>query len=257
MIAVYSVVIAVVSILYYFYILPPDGLEPNLWKEPCKLNKLEKNTILKNTITFYENSADVFIPAPESFAFDENTGSFTFSYHIKNIQIMPNIILGNAFATLADGRVAQFLQNGSYVGIVLFTGGYVLYSNSNKIIDSSYNGISGNEDLMKYCQVEAKAKRLAWNVTAEKLCGRPLGSRIIADRKNAHPILYILDAYHGLFEIDLKSNVVKHHFDSNTEFWNFADGKLGYSNKTRYATQRRTASITITYDYVKTDTTLL
>ena len=75
MMFLYSVVIAIISFLYYLYILPSGGLDPTLWKEPCKLDKLDKNTILKNTIRLYENSPEVFIPAPESFAFYENTGN--------------------------------------------------------------------------------------------------------------------------------------------------------------------------------------
>ena len=136
---------------------------------------------------------------------------------------------------MADGRVAQFLQNGSYVNVVLFTGGYVRYSsNHENDVESSYNGISGNEDLMNYCQKEAKAKRLAWNVTAERLCGRPLGTRMISDsRGKKNSVLYILDAYHGLFEIDLKSKSVTHHFNSNTAISNLADDSQGYKNETR------------------------
>lgn len=55
---------------------------------------------------------------------------------------------------------------------------------------------------------------MAWNCTAESTCGRPLGLRIL--EIYGHSILYILDAYYGMFEYNISSASVTHLFDSTT-----------------------------------------
>jgi hypothetical protein len=52
------------------------------------------------------------------------------------------------------------------------------------------------------------------------MCGRPLGSRI---RKNAdgENVLYVLDAYHGLFTVNLKTLKVAHIFSEKTPIQSF------------------------------------
>ena len=74
----FSLLVAIFSIGYYFYITPNGGLEPTLWKTPCKLHNLDKNDILHKTKILYhdKNAADYkFLPAPESFAFDDKSGT--------------------------------------------------------------------------------------------------------------------------------------------------------------------------------------
>ena len=78
-----------------------------------------------------------------------------------------------------------------------------------------------------------QAKRLAWNVTNERQCGRPLGSRLIVDA-NKQTLLFILDAYHGLFEINIGSKQITHHISGHSKLTNIADEGNGYSNTSRY-----------------------
>ena len=70
-----SIFVAILSFAYYLYITPNVGLEPTVWKNPHPLSFLEINNMLHFTKILYNESNDVFIPGPESFAFDENTGT--------------------------------------------------------------------------------------------------------------------------------------------------------------------------------------
>ncbi|KAJ1403928.1 hypothetical protein B484DRAFT_224454 [Ochromonadaceae sp. CCMP2298] len=50
--------------------------------------------------------------------------------------------------------------------------------------------------------------RLAWSVAAERKCGRPLGLRVRQEGRTKY--LYIMDAYHGLFKLNLADSSVQH-----------------------------------------------
>lgn len=74
---------------------------------------------------------------------------------------------------------------------MFFTGGYLKINDPTAATASiSNNGFTPDTmELYQYCNVEAIEKRLAWNTTAEYLCGRPLGLRF---RKVLYIIYYIV-----------------------------------------------------------------
>jgi len=72
------------------------------------------------------------------------------------------------------------------------------------------------KDLLSWCQTEARAYRLAWNESGEIDCGRPLGLRIKEFDSHNSSVLYILDAYHGLFTMNLATREVIHMFTGET-----------------------------------------
>eukprot|EP00596_Hydrurales_sp_CCMP1899_P007075 CAMPEP_0119039350 /NCGR_PEP_ID=MMETSP1177-20130426/8767_1 /TAXON_ID=2985 /ORGANISM="Ochromonas sp, Strain CCMP1899" /LENGTH=382 /DNA_ID=CAMNT_0007003081 /DNA_START=237 /DNA_END=1382 /DNA_ORIENTATION=+ len=112
-------------------------------------------------------------------------------------------VSGIVFASLNDGSVVSISQEGMLIGPVFFVGGYIAS-------DVKTNGLEGHQEKMSWCKGEARAHRLAWNPEGEKSCGRPLGMRILDNK------LYILDAYHGLFSLDLLSNTAEHLISSST-----------------------------------------
>ncbi|CAN0332173.1 unnamed protein product [Pylaiella littoralis] len=92
--------------------------------------------------------------------------------------------------------------------VVFFTGGVV--SSAGRALGST-TGIEYSSRLMHECQKKARAKELT--LEDEKECGRPLGVKW-RDGK-----LYVLDAYHGLFELDVtKGGRGKHLINSLTDF---------------------------------------
>jgi hypothetical protein len=68
--------------------------------------------------------------------------------------------------------------------------------------------------LYHWCRTEALSGELPWNCTGEQLCGRPLGLRL--HEAKGHFLLYILDAYHGMFQINTSSLAITHLFDAAT-----------------------------------------
>ncbi|CAM9476153.1 unnamed protein product [Scytosiphon promiscuus] len=96
--------------------------------------------------------------------------------------------------------------DGGNPAVIFFTGGVV--SPGGRAVGST-TGIEYGNRLLQECHDKAKAKQLT--VEDEKKCGRPLGVKIRAGK------LYILDAYHGLFELDLaEGGRGKHLIDSST-----------------------------------------
>jgi hypothetical protein len=83
------------------------------------------------------------------------------------------------------------------------------YLQSQKIVDNT-------SALYHWCRSEALSGELAWNCTGEQLCGRPLGLRLLDLGKHHSPLLFILDAYHGMFQYDLTTSMVTHLFDAST-----------------------------------------
>lgn len=172
------IVIAIFASYLYFV---PCGLDPVVWDKPCKLFPLVENTILDNGIKLHENK----IQAPESFAFDEHTGL--------------------VYSGLADGQVVQFSETGQTMDTIMFIGGYMAaynnkISNSQDIDLSLYSGMKETKLFYK-CQSLLKANKLSSDEQAEKICGRPLGMRIVYRYEKA--FLYVADAYHGIFKIEL------------------------------------------------------
>eukprot|EP01035_Chromulina_nebulosa_P020025 gene20025-26001_t len=123
----------------------PSPLDPVLWTEPFELPQLigpvKPNKILQNHIKLGESQ----ILAPESLAFDEESG--------------------DGFASLSDGRIVKLNKNGDYIRDISFKG-----------------SINNDKDLLslkEWCHTEALAHRLAWNNDGERNCGRPLGLRFL------------------------------------------------------------------------------
>jgi len=154
-----------------------NPLEPTLWETPFVLPKLEGvlavNTDLQNAVRLGEN----IVLAPESFAMDS--------------------VSGTVFTSLATGSVVALNSKGEFLHEVFHIGSWLNNNNNNN------NG--STTDLSVWCAKEAMAKRLAWNVEGEKMCGRPLGMRIVQQTVLLYgsPFsLYVLDAYHGLFTVE-------------------------------------------------------
>ena len=168
----------------FIYYMLPSPLEPTLWQNPFPLPKLIGPLTPNNLLQHAEKAMcnqHGNCIAPESMA----------------------------IASLADGRIVKLDKTGSFLANVFFSGGFVA---NNK----SKNGLTaGTAKLMEWCKNEVLAHRLAWNTLGEKKCGRPLGIRI---SKNT---LFFVDAYHGLFSLDLRSDggVVSHLVNPSTTIY--------------------------------------
>jgi hypothetical protein len=199
-----SFVILGISLWIYVFLRPTElEITPVLWFHPDPLpslsNQWAKNSALIDTI--HLNIGNVV--APESIAIDKNSGI--------------------GYASLADGRIVSLDIHGNYLEDVFFVGGKIFflryppcnlttlsgYIKTNEVIDNT-------SALYHWCRFEALAGELPWNCTGEKLCGRPLGLRLLEVRNRDLPMLFILDAYHGMFQYDLASSTVKHLFDTST-----------------------------------------
>ena len=174
-------IVVVVSIyLFQLYDIIPSVLTPVVWTRPNKLpfmiGKLTPNSKLEKVVKF----SDGTFAGPESFAFTEE---------------------GNAYVSLNDGTVGLMTVEGILIKRVFFTGGF--------ITETGGNGVSSSTAaLMVLCNKRALSGELAYNTEAERTCGRPLGlryrqqgGRIWGSRGKGQ--LYILDAYHGLFVLEI------------------------------------------------------
>lgn len=141
-------------VLSYFYFKIPSQLEPVLWTNPSPLLSFNETTRENNILSYaYKITGD--FTGPESIAFHSN---------------------GLAYVSLSDGTIGLFSSNGSFIERFFFVGGFIQQSASSS--DYNSNGISPiTINLQEWCKEEALAKRLAWNVSGEALCGRPLGLR--------------------------------------------------------------------------------
>ncbi|CAM9159565.1 unnamed protein product [Discosporangium mesarthrocarpum] len=99
---------------------------------------------------------------------------------------------GTMYSGLWDGRVVAFDANGDNYTNVFFTGGFV--AAAGKAVGSK-NGLDYSSALLEKCHKLARTMEIS--VIEEFACGRPLGLRLWGKK------LYVLDAYHGLFELDL------------------------------------------------------
>lgn len=95
---------------------------------------------------------------------------------------------GTVFASTSYGMIVALNQSGHYTHDVFSTGKFM-----------------NNSLSVDWCRAEARSGRLGWNSIHEKKCGRPLGLRLVQSKH-----LYISDAYHGIFKIDLRSHKVEH-----------------------------------------------
>ena len=170
----------------------PSSIDPTLWIDPTTLRSLSGslsiNNYLDETIKYHDG---IYI-APESFAFDDTSG--------------------NVFGSFGDGRIIEFSKHCEFIQVVLFTGGYIV---SNRINESNFNGVQGNEGLLQFCINELKLKKLSYNVENELKCGRPLGTRI--KTIDGIKYLYVIDAYYGVFRVELESRQIQRLITESTK----------------------------------------
>jgi hypothetical protein len=154
-------IMIVVSLAYFVrtaFKFMPSSLSPVLWTSPNALRKLEgllaPNDILSNARKVVGDWS-----GPESIAF-----------HSKS---------GEAYAALSDGTVGLFTPKGEFVKRVFFTGGY-LAGGDTFAKGKPRNGLTkGTAALREHCTAQGVAGELAWNTSAERTCGRPLGLRFV------------------------------------------------------------------------------
>ena len=171
--------IKVIIILTLFY-LQYNPLEPQLWKPTFLLPSIhDNNDILKNTIKI-EN-----ILAPESLAIDDND---------------------DIYASLSNGQVVMLSKEGQFIKTIFFRGQYINDQN-----------LFMKDVLSKECNRRAHSHDLAWDRTKEALCGRPLGLRV--KKLKGKRFLFIVDAYSGLYEINLDLGTIEHIINPNTTIY--------------------------------------
>ena len=174
--------VAVVVLLLAVYLaMSKNPLDPVLWTTPFPLPPLQRNSLLATAARFGRKVA----MAPESFAMDPVTGL--------------------VYSSLGDGRVVALTEKGQYASLVFFTGDH-----------APSDAAKDRDEVLAWCMREGRAGRLAWHPERERACGRPLGLRLRQVR--GATLLYVLDAYHGLFSIDMsdRSRSVRHLIHSNT-----------------------------------------
>jgi len=154
-------------VLFACWLTLPNILDPVKWENPFVLPKLTVNYDL----IAVKHAQEGAITSPESMAMDKATGV--------------------VYASLADGTVVALDANGNIIKQVFFT-----YAAVNRDLKES-------EVLkkLKFCKNGASAGNIQWNTQLERGCGRPLGLRIKSIRRQK--LLFILDAYHGLFTVDI------------------------------------------------------
>ena len=174
-----------VLLLAVWLALSNNPLDPTLWTTPFPLPSLERNSLLANAARFERKVAI----APESLAMDPLTGL--------------------VYCSLGDGRVVSLTERGRYSSLVFFTGDHVPSSLSERVSKD-------RDEVLQWCMREARMGRLAWDKAKERICGRPLGLRL--RRVRGATLLYVLDAYHGLFSIDMsdRSRTVRHLISAST-----------------------------------------
>lgn len=175
-----GVVFANFAVIYYMW---PSALQPTMWLRSNDLMKfegnMEQNTILSEAVLIPGNFS-----GPESFTFDPDSGE--------------------TYVSLADGTVAAFNSDGSFIERIFFTGGYIVSPVGKKSNGLGFEG----KFLQSWCKLESAEGRLPWNQEAERKCGRPLGLRFI--QTNGEKFLFVLDAYHGLFKLNLTTRTAEH-----------------------------------------------
>ena len=132
--------------------------------------------------------------------------------------------------SLNDGTVVSISAAGVLLSTVFFTGGYIASD-----IETRTDGLVGFQEKLKWCREESKSNRLAWNTEGERSCGRPLGLRLIQKYVSVRLLflhfhmnstsfsiiltsilsysydqLYIIDAYHGVFRLDVANSRAEH-----------------------------------------------
>ncbi|GAB5034757.1 adipocyte plasma membrane-associated protein [Nannochloropsis oceanica] len=153
---------------------------PVTWQNPPELVVLYVNHDLEGAEHLFLNQ----VVGPESIAMGSND---------------------ELYLSLNDGRVVRTDSLYRHKTTVFFTGGVIKAERGGKGKEGGTlpNGESEKE-LMAWCSAEMDAMR--FSESTEGKCGRPLGLRFI----NESNILYIADAYHGIFTLDAATLHVQH-----------------------------------------------
>lgn len=171
-----SSIVKAIVLLVLFY-LQHNPLEPQLWKPPFSLPSInDKNDSLKNTKIVGKD----IVLAPESLAIDND----------------------DIYASLSNGQVVMLSKEGRLIKTIYFKGRYINDQTSFK-----------TDLLSKECHNKALTHDLAWEKNAEANCGRPLGLRV--KKINGKKLLFIVDSYSGVYEINLDMGTIEHIIDPN------------------------------------------
>lgn len=157
-----------------------SSLRPVKWENPTPLVFLQGPTAANCELCHVEMLHKGTVIGPESLAFDDQ---------------------GYMYTGTADGRIFRMDQNGLNPTAFFFTGGFVSSP------ERSGNGLSNLSEeglgLLQYCVEEVASAAHPNSIPGAKTCGRPLGIRYQKGK------LIFVDAYWGLFELTLSSNLTK------------------------------------------------
>ncbi len=108
------------------------------------------------------------------------------------------------YLSLNDGRVVRTDSHYAHMTTVFFTGGVIKAEQGKGYPTGILPNGTHETALMAWCSAEMQAMR--FSTPTETQCGRPLGMRYVAESN----LLYIADAYHGIFTLDATTLHVRH-----------------------------------------------
>ncbi|KAG5179032.1 hypothetical protein JKP88DRAFT_201232 [Tribonema minus] len=106
---------------------------------------------------------------------------------------------GSIYTGLADGRVVMLNDRGEDLRTVFFVGGFL--SSQCREAGAKTGLEECGKELRAECSAAARARNRGASEDTERRCGRPLGLQFVA----SNATLYVLDAYHGLFALDVSA----------------------------------------------------
>eukprot|EP00611_Tribonema_gayanum_P020433 TRINITY_DN372_c1_g1_i1.p1 TRINITY_DN372_c1_g1~~TRINITY_DN372_c1_g1_i1.p1 ORF type:complete len:497 (-),score=188.54 TRINITY_DN372_c1_g1_i1:636-2126(-) len=106
---------------------------------------------------------------------------------------------GSIYTGLADGRVVMLNDRGEDLRTVFFVGGFI--SSQCREAGAKTGLEECGKELRAECSAAARARNRGASEDTERRCGRPLGLQFVA----SNATLYVLDAYHGLFALDVSA----------------------------------------------------
>jgi len=156
---------------------------PVTWQDPPELVVLPVNHNLEGAEHLFLNQ----VVGPESIAMGSND---------------------ELYFSLNDGRVVRTDSKYRHMTTVFFTGGVIKAEEAAAAATGEAGGVLPNgeneKELMAWCSAEMDAMR--FSTPTETKCGRPLGLRFVSESN----LLYIADAYHGIFTLDATTLLVQH-----------------------------------------------
>jgi len=173
-----AIVVAIASGISHKILHGP--FHPVTWQDPPELVVLPVNHDLEGAEHLFLNQ----VVGPESIAMGSND---------------------ELYLSLNDGRVVRTDSKYRHMTTVFFTGGVIKAEQEG---GGEAGGVLPNgeneKELMAWCSAEMDAMR--FSTPTETKCGRPLGLRFVAESN----LLYIADAYHGIFTLEATTLHVQH-----------------------------------------------